>query len=240
MYRGPPPNGKLLGVAIDVQQNLYLGRFAKIQIENLQEIARNFIGPKIKKIDIDIFIQNEISKRRFLLSTIKGKSSRQEIFFKKEKMIVEVQESVEHKLIIDISTFKRRRLTGIFGILKKKNDSISTFLSFPKSDEYPQVRQSFPNINVDVRFLKMWKQVDDLILRINPGTFSKIQLPEKLEEVFGPIPLENSPSGGVNDCISATHRINLPSSGTELKVEILHSISLCLSAVKVNLSKSFR
>jgi len=67
--------------------------------------------------------------------------------------------------------------------------------------------------------------------KIQPGTFSDCIIPETVESLWGPVPLQKLPQGVDNNCRAVVHTIT--GGSTPLTAHILHSLPLLMSAVQI-------
>ena len=55
MYRGLPPNGRLLSVSLSDQKKMKIGQFSKVKVGKLEPFAKNFIDDRTKAITLNLF-----------------------------------------------------------------------------------------------------------------------------------------------------------------------------------------
>ena len=73
----------------------------------------------------------------------------------------------------------------------------------------------------------------DTVFGIKPGTFYDSIIPETVQSLWGPIPLEKLPDGVDNSCRAVTHDIVNGMEQKMMSVYLIHSLPLVLSAVQV-------
>ena len=94
----------------------------------------------------------------------------------------------------------------------------------------------FSSFEIPIKFLSMRSQNDDIVLNIEPGLFSECIAPTKIQNFWGPIPIEKLPDRSENRCLAVTHKISKTSAlKTSMSVCVLHSVPLCMSTVQVNI-----
>ena len=73
----------------------------------------------------------------------------------------------------------------------------------------------------------------DTVFGIKPGSFYDTIIPESVQSMWGPIPLERLPDGVDNTCRAVTHDIVNGMEQKKMSVYLIHSLPLVLSAVQV-------
>lgn len=73
----------------------------------------------------------------------------------------------------------------------------------------------------------------DMVFGIQPGSFYDCIMPETVQQLWGPIPLERLPDGVDNNCRAVTHSIVNMMETKVMSVYLIHSLPLVLSAVQV-------
>ena len=71
------------------------------------------------------------------------------------------------------------------------------------------VRFRFDNedsVKADVRFENFRREVVDLEFWVEPGLFYDAVIPQNIDKLWGPIPLDSLPAGVDNICRAVTHR----------------------------------
>ena len=73
-----------------------------------------------------------------------------------------------------------------------------------------------------------------MVFGIKPGTFHDAIIPETVQSLWGPVPLERLPEGVDNICRAVTHDIVTGMEDKRMSVYLIHSLPLVLSAVQVS------
>ena len=74
-----------------------------------------------------------------------------------------------------------------------------------------------------------------MVFGIKPGTFHDAIIPETVQSLWGPVPLERLPEGVDNICRAVTHDIVTGMEDKRMSVYLIHSLPLVLSAVQVSI-----
>ena len=72
-----------------------------------------------------------------------------------------------------------------------------------------------------------------MVFGIKPGSFYDAIIPETVQSLWGPVPLERLPEGVDNTCRAVTHDIVTGMEDKRMSVYLIHSLPLVLSAVQV-------
>ena len=248
MYRGPPPNGRLLPLSQEDQKDMKMGKVGTIQVGNLEPMARHFLDSDTTVIKMSLIPVNVETPNSTILAEIKGKYVEGDLTFSQKNGVTEIHESNEcyfHVAIRKEEPACQPACLNILcylctsGTIEKESKLSSKIIDFPVTGDTTDIvfgrmlGQVIPV--VPLTFLNIESQIDDVIFNIQPGHFSDCIIPVEIESLWGPMPLERLPEGMDNKCLAVTHTISGKSlmKTKTVTVHILHSVSLCMSAVQV-------
>ena len=87
-------------------------------------------------------------------------------------------------------------------------------------------------LRAELDFSEISSAAVDMVFGIRPGTFHDCIIPETVQSLWGPVPLERLPPGVDNSCRAVTHDIVSGTEDKRLSVYLIHSVPLLLSAVQ--------
>ena len=85
----------------------------------------------------------------------------------------------------------------------------------------------------NLEYTDISRQSIDMVFGIKPGSFYDAIMPETVQSLWGPVPLERLPEGVDNTCRAVTHDIVTGLEDKRMSVYLIHSLPLVLSAVQV-------
>ena len=234
MYRGLPPNGRLLYVSLSDQKKMKIGQFSKVKVGKLEPFAKIFIDDRTKAITLNVFTVRKETVSH--MATFEGRRNAGDTDFRftRQDDLIEIHEADEAVVQIEISEEKSNKVCCFFPLTKLKTHGpfASNIISFPTTEDISNM--VFKDFKIPLLFLNIESRIDNAVFNIEPGKFSECVIPTEIEKLWGPLPIERLPDGLDTRCLAVTHKL-IRSSQMEksVTVRILHSVPLCMSAIQV-------
>ena len=234
MYRGLPPNGRLLSVSLSDQKKMKIGQFSKVKVGKLEPFAKNFIDDRTKAITLNLFTVGKGTVSHMVKFEGSHDAGDTDFRFMRQDVLIEIHEADEPVVRIEISEEKSNMVCCLFPSTKLKTHGpfASDIISFPTTEDISNI--VFTDFEIPLLFLNIESRIDNAVFNIEPGKFSECVIPTEIEKLWGPLPIERLPDGWDTRCLAVTHKLSR-SSQMEISVTvcILHSVPLCMSAVQV-------
>ena len=105
---------------------------------------------------------------------------------------------------------------------------------FPAKPEKQSFKWQAECLQANLDYTDISSEPIDMVFGIKPGTFHDAIIPETVQSLWGPVPLERLPEGVDNICRAVTHDIVTGMEDKRMSVYLIHSLPLVLSAVQVS------
>ena len=254
MFRGDPPHGKLLDLTQEIQTYLQSGYLLSLSFEDLvwtapsAELADKYIAQG------DLYLKINLSRRPWKYGGWEGKVTYLPMILAQDinqDKIKFDQESIKECIFDDggdievtYEVEQRKEKTDCFCLKYKGIKSLARNAN-PHKIDMSLVRQSHFDIGLKTMGAgirlhgkivinmthetpkKVWKR-----FTIEAGSFYDCIMPEKIEALWGPIPLSRLPPGCENECKAVTHSI-MDGNRKVLSVYLVHSLPLEMSAIQI-------
>jgi len=242
MYRGLPPKGQLLQLSKEDQLSLLKSKVATISLSTQEWSFPEASEASRTTIESIIKYKNSSKElklpRQRIFSEVQGKFSENVWKFPQETSL-EIIECNLPKIGFRLDSYWETTTCFCFPMEKlrrHKSPALLPLFPFPvepgwKSLEFDtDIKES---LKLKINFSKLCSKPVDMVFGIQPGTFYDCIMPETIQSLWGPIPLETLPVGVDNTCRAVTHSIVTGMEEKVMSVYLIHSLPLLLSAVQV-------
>ncbi|KAH3883478.1 hypothetical protein DPMN_007435 [Dreissena polymorpha] len=242
MFRGIPPNGRLLNqsemtnlISKVVQVTLkrvqimgsgsdHLGKFKLVFLEKNQFWSTlNAYG---KKTLVDLSDELLVLKGPNLIWEDAGSFDKSVHCMDYHELHVQLKET--HSVFF----MKKKHL--VLGDCNIAIDKLAYKLKNGQTEIQEQLTLGLDtNLQLRLDMKVTLKQLGSVELQLVPGKYEDCVMPEDAAQLWGPIVLPHLPTGVVNTCSVASHRLRGHDGQTEFTCRVVHSLPLLMSAVQI-------
>ena len=235
MFRGSPPHGRLLDMPPDLGTSLLTSRTATLVVgplhwdpgrENVTRTRVNIyrtVGhynknsfPRKKYIDVaDLDGRLEEGVWKFPPTQVALNESEKDSLGIRSNLLYLSTYLYHHLYLISMYHCIRaeiwRTVPTCCGLTTRTKRQDHTLLSptalapFPAAEETKRFKVTKEIPQFEMKFTEIGSRVGAMLFSIQPGTFYDCVMPETVESMWGPVPLERLPEGVDNTCRAVTH-----------------------------------
>ena len=149
---------------------------------------------------------------------------------------ITLYESTLPKLGFQLNSWKKTHTCLCISYNRRRSHASPSELPlypFPATPEKQSFKWQAECLQANLDFTDISSESIDMVFGIKPGTFHDAIIPETVQSLWGPVPLERLPEGVDNTCRAVTHDIVTGMEDKRMSVYLIHSLPLVLSAVQV-------
>ena len=149
---------------------------------------------------------------------------------------ITLYESTLPKLGFQLNSWKKSTRCLCMWTNRRKRHSPPSELPlypFPDTPEKQSFKWQAECLQANLEYTDISREPIDMVFGIKPGAFYDAIIPETVQSLWGPVPLERLPEGLDNTCRTVTHDIVTGMEDKRMSVYLIHSLPLVLSAVQV-------
>eukprot|EP00095_Tigriopus_kingsejongensis_P000673 maker-scaffold340_size202118-snap-gene-0.21 protein:Tk00673 transcript:maker-scaffold340_size202118-snap-gene-0.21-mRNA-1 annotation:"hypothetical protein LOTGIDRAFT_153725" len=249
MYRGPTGKGKLHVLTPDFQRSLHMGKMDIIIFHSFEFAAEKDLKPSEKyEYVLRVFtlksdLGGTCERRRKYSMKLKGEKTESNVIkFVNPSECLTIPEGCDGEIEFEVERRSKTQKPSIFSCLgfstqdKSIGESRNTIKCKDlRSGDNPVNRSLYPGGVLTGFVVRKVETKKDMMkkLYIAEGSYYDCVIPENIESMWGPIPLERLPEGVDNHCKAVTHGIYDPNEQKLFSVYLIHSLPLEMSAIQV-------
>ena len=149
---------------------------------------------------------------------------------------LKIYENTLPKLGFKIDSWRKKTVCICLSTTVRKNHTAPSdipLFPFPVRPEKQILKSQSEGLQADLELDNISCTSADTVFGIKPGAFYDTIMPETVQSLWGPVPLDTLPDGVDNTCRAVTHDIVNGMESKMMSVYLIHSLPLVLSAVQV-------
>ncbi|XP_059096680.1 uncharacterized protein LOC131891171 [Tigriopus californicus] len=249
MYRGPTAKGRLLSLTQEFQRSLHTGTMDVIIFHSFEfEAEKDLKASEKYEYILRVFtlksdLGGKCERRRKYAMKLKGERTESNVIkFVNPAECLTIPEGCDGEIEFEVERRSKTQKPSIFSCLgfstqdKSIGESRKTLICKDlKVGDNPVKKSLYPGGILTGFVVRKSDTHQDMMkkLYIAEGSYYDCVIPENIENMWGPIPLERLPEGVDNHCKAVTHGIYDPNGLKMFSVYLIHSLPLEMSAIQV-------